>query len=202
MSKKIVIGVTGGVGSGKSVVMSYLEEQYQAKIILADLVAHDLMQPGEKNYEDIVETFGEKILDQSREIDRRKLGQIVFEDQDKLEKLNQITHPNVRTEIEHRIALAQEDPDIKIICLEAALIIEEGYQELLDELWYIFVEKEIRIERLKAGRGYSREKCLQIMSSQLSDAEFINASDRVINNSGSEEETRMAVDQVMEQIYG
>ena len=94
-----VIGVTGGVGSGKSVVLSILEKDYHAETILADLVAHDLMQPGGKSYEDIVEAFGDGILNDDGTIDRVKLGNIVFHDAEKLQKLNAITHPNVKEEI-------------------------------------------------------------------------------------------------------
>ena len=103
-----VIGVTGGVGSGKSVVLSILEKDYHAETILADLVAHDLMQPGGKSYEDIVEAFGDGILNDDGTIDRVKLGNIVFHDAEKLQKLNAITHPNVKEEIKNRIQKIRE----------------------------------------------------------------------------------------------
>ena len=96
-----VIGITGGVGSGKSVVMHMLEEEFGARIILADLVAHDLMEPGAVSYEQIVKNFGSEILALDGTIDRTKLSRLVFLDPKKLSVLNQITHPNVKKEILH-----------------------------------------------------------------------------------------------------
>ena len=98
-----VVGITGGVGSGKSVVMNILKEKYGAEVILADLVAHDLMEPGQQNYLDIVEAFGEGILAQDKTIDRPALAKVVFGNQERLARLNAITHPNVKKEIFHRI---------------------------------------------------------------------------------------------------
>ena len=94
-----VVGITGGVGSGKSVVMNILKEKYGAEVILADLVAHDLMEPGQQNYLDIVEAFGEGILAQDKTIDRPALAKVVFGNQKRLARLNAITHPNVKKEI-------------------------------------------------------------------------------------------------------
>ena len=98
-----VIGITGGVGSGKSVVMDILKEEYGAFIILADLVGHELMEPGGVNYQEIIKEFGTDILKEDQTIDRAVLGNIVFSDPSKLALLNEITHPNIRAEIAFRI---------------------------------------------------------------------------------------------------
>jgi dephospho-CoA kinase len=188
-----VIGVTGGVGSGKSVVLSILEEEYGAKTILADLVAHDLMQPGGKSYEEIIAAFGMEILNLNQTIDRQKLGSIVFGDEAKLAQLNAITHPNVKEEIKNRIAAIKEAGNASMILLEAALLIEAGYEDVYDELWYIFVKKETRYERLRIGRGYTREKTDSIMANQLSEEVFREHADVVIDNSGSVEETKTQI---------
>ena len=103
-----VVGITGGVGSGKSVVMQMLEEEFGARVILADLVAHDLMEPGAISYEQIVENFGTEILAADGTIDRPALSGVVFSDPDKLSLLNQITHPNVKKEILSRIEAFQK----------------------------------------------------------------------------------------------
>ena len=121
-----VVGITGGVGSGKSVVMNILKEKYGAEIILADLVAHDLMEPGQQNYLDIVEAFGEKVLAKDKTIDRPALAKLVFGDQEKLSRLNAITHPNVKKEIFQRIQRIPEKGDASFIAVEAALLLEEG----------------------------------------------------------------------------
>ena len=110
-----VVGITGGVGSGKSVVMNILKEKYGAEIILADLVAHDLMEPGQQNYLDIVEAFGEKVLAKDKTIDRPALAKLVFGDQEKLSRLNAITHPNVKKEIFRRIQRIKEKGEASFI---------------------------------------------------------------------------------------
>lgn len=178
-----VIGVTGGVGSGKSVVLSILEEEYGAETILADLVAHDLMRPGAKSYLEIKEAFGTEILDEDGGIDRQKLAGIVFSEEEKLRKLNAITHPNVKEEIKRRIARIKEEGKASMIILEAALLIEGGYEDVYDELWYIYVNRETRYARLKEGRGYTKEKTDSIMKNQLSEEEFRAHAQVVIDNS-------------------
>lgn len=191
-----VIGVTGGVGSGKSVILSILEEEYGAKTILADLVAHDLMEPGAKSYEEIVAVFGTEILQENQQIDRKKLGAIVFADEEKLAILNQITHPNVKEEIKQRIAAIREEGKASMIILEAALLIEGGYNEVYDELWYIYVNKEARYERLWEGRGYTRERTDAIMQNQLSEEEFRAHADRIIDNSYDIAQTKEQIQKI------
>lgn len=183
--KMKVIGVTGGVGSGKSVVLSVLEKEYGAETILADLVAHDLMEPGAKSYQQIVEAFGTEVLNENQTINRQKLGEIVFSNHEKLEKLNAITHPNVREEICRRIADIKEKGEASAIILEAALLIESGYEDIYDELWYIYVDRETRYQRLYEGRGYSRAQTDSIMEKQLSEEEFRAHAQVIIDNSHS-----------------
>lgn len=187
----MIIGVTGGVGSGKSTVLEILKEKYGAHIIMADDVAKELMEPGGASYEAVVKAFGDAILEDLPEhrIDRKKLAAIVFEDENKRELLNSLTHPQVKVEIlEQFRSIYQKDPDALIV-LEAALLIEGGYREILDCLWVILADREVRIQRLMESRSYTREKALSIMESQLSDAEFRAHADYVIDNSGSLDHT-------------
>lgn len=177
-----VIGITGGVGSGKSVVMDILQKEYGAEIILADLVAHDLMEPGQQNYIDIVEAFGEEILAKDKTIDRPALAKVVFGDKDKLIRLNAITHPNVKKEIFRRIDAIKEKGEASFIAVEAALLLEEGYQKDFDAMWYVYVDEATRIERLKEGRGYTEEKCREIMAKQLPEEVFRKECSTVIDN--------------------
>lgn len=192
-----VIGVTGGVGSGKSVILSILEKEYGAQTILADLVAHDLMEPGAKSYMEIVETFGDSILQEDGAIDRQKLGSIVFADEKKLEQLNGITHPNVKEEIKRKIAKIRKKGEASMIVLEAALLIESGYEDIYDELWYIYVNRETRYERLKEGRGYTREKTDSIMNNQLSEEEFRAHAQVIIDNSYDIEQTKKQIHEIL-----
>ncbi len=187
--RKKVVGITGGTGCGKTVVMELLRDRFNAGLIIADRIGHELMAPGGKNYRDIIDCFGNVILTSDATIDRAKLSRIVFHDKEALEKLNSVTHPNIEKEIMDRIEEMQKDEDISFIALEAALLIECGYRKYLDELWYVYADEETRIRRLMEGRGYSEEKSRSVMRNQLREEEYIKNSDRVIDNSGSVEET-------------
>ena len=215
----MVIGVTGGVGAGKSTVLMILKENYNAKIIMADDVAKELMEPGGASYEAVVDAFGEEILvkqeessigaeeetadydsvfipdpvELKRPIDRKKLAEIIFNDDEKLELVNSLTHPQVKDEILARIDRFYEEDSNALIVVEAALLIEAGYEDILDFLWIVTVDTEVRIERLMKDRGYTREKCLSIMDNQLSDVEFAAHADVIINNSYTLENTEQQV---------
>lgn len=188
-----VIGVTGEVGSGKSVVLTILREQYGAETIFADLVAHDLMEPGAKSYQQIVSVFGTEILNQDQTINRQKLGAIVFADEEKLKQLNAITHPNVKEEIRKRIKKIRAKKKASAIILEAALLIESGYEDIYDELWYIYVDRNTRYQRLYEGRGYSKEQTDAIIGNQLSEEVFRAHAQVIIDNSHSIEETEAQI---------
>lgn len=190
------IGITGGVGSGKSVVMELLEKEFGAAVILADLVAHDLMEPGAVSYQQIVAEFGTEILDEEGRIHRPSLSKIVFGNPESLEKLNAITHPNVKKEILARIARFREEEKASVIAVEAALLIEGGYEEILDELWYVYVKKDIRIRRLMEGRDYSEEKSRSIMERQLGEEVFRSHCSRVIDNNEDVDSLRRQLTQI------
>lgn len=192
------IGITGGVGAGKSTILQILKDKYDAHLIMADDVAKDLMRKGKSAYRKIVQTFGEEILGDDKEIDRQKLSSIVFQDDEKLLTLNQIVHPLVKKAIlKEKNAVSKEYPE-KLIVLEAALLIEDGYPEILDELWAVIADKEVRIQRLMDNRGYSREKSESIIAAQLSDEEFRKACSFVIDNSGSLSESERQIEEHFE----
>lgn len=197
--RKKVIGITGGTGCGKTVVMRLLEERFHAGLIIADHVGHELMSPGGMNYNEIVAYFGEGILDENREICRPALSKIVFADKEKMAKLNSITHPNIEKAILAKLEEMQQDESVPFIALEAALLIECGYKKYLDELWYVYADEETRIRRLKEGRGYSEEKSRSVMKSQLREEEYLKNSERVIDNSGSVEETYEKLKEIVPQ---
>lgn len=188
--KKKVIGITGGIGCGKSAVMSLLEEKYKGAVLLTDQIGHDLMEPGEINYKGIVAHFGTDFLDETKHIDRKKLGNLVFQDPEKLEQLNQLTHPNILKETKHRIEQLKENPDVSMVCLESALLLDTPLCVFCDEIWYIYADQETRVARLMEGRNYTREYCLSVMEKQLSETYFLEKADVVIDNSGSLEQTK------------
>ena len=193
-----IIGITGGVGSGKSRVLSYIEEQFDAVICQTDHVAWELQEPGQKCYIEIVEHFGREILHDDGTIDRKKLGRIVFSNQEELFVLNNIMHPAVKEEILNRICNAQEK-GCKYFFIEAALLLEDGYKQICDEIWYIYTDEVTRRLRLKESRQYTDEKINAIMASQLSEEVFRKECQIVIDNSGDFEDTCYQIEKYMKQ---
>ena len=191
-----IIGVTGGVGAGKSTVLNYLEKRYGAKLILADLVGHEVMEPGHEAYEQVVKAFGQEIVSEDNTIDRKTLGAIVFADEKKRMILNRIIHPAVRQEILRRLEAA-ELLHLSYAVVEAALFLEENYDAFCDETWYIYTDEKIRRQRLKESRGYSDERIDQIFRSQKTHEEFQKRCLFMIDNNGSEEETFRQIDRRM-----
>ena len=191
----MVIGITGGVGCGKSTVMSIMKEKYGFVLLEADKIGHMLMEPGQKVYEKIVAHFGEGILTLDKCIDRKKLGEIVFANETELEYLNSLIHPGVRDYIEHRLQNAAADEKILI---ESAILVESGYKDICDEIWYIYADEEVRRDRLKKSRGYTDEKVDSVINNQFTDEEFRENADRVINNDKSIENTELQIKKIVE----
>lgn len=182
------IGITGGIGCGKSMVLNMISDNYNVDIAEADKIGHLVMEKGMEAYNNIVKYFGKDILDVNESIDRKELGKIVFKDKEKLEKLNSFVHPAVKNEIIRRKQLAKEkNKDFFVI--EAALLIEAGYRDICDEFVYIYANEDVRRERLKSSRGLSDEKITEIMSNQLTEQEFRKYCDKIINNTGTKEAT-------------
>lgn len=178
-----VLGITGGVGAGKSTVLTYLFEKYQARVIQADQAAHFLEQPGQKCFERIVELFGRDILDEKGIIDRKKLGEMVFRDSESLKRLNGVVHPAVKAYIMEEIQREREAGRAPFLVIEAALLLEDHYDEICDEIWYVHTDRNVRIRRLMESRGYSEEKSEEIMRNQLPDELFFEQCQFVVDNS-------------------
>lgn len=189
----LVIGITGGVGAGKSSVLKALEEHCNCRLVLADDVGNKVKEPGQKCYRQIVRLLGEDILEEDLTINRIKMAAKIFADSEILEQVNAIIHPAVEEYILQEIESEREKQEIDVFFLEAALLIEAGYTKYLDELWYIFSEKNVRINRLKESRGYSDEKICQIMEKQLSDDVFREYADVILDNSNDFEDTFLQI---------
>lgn len=192
MNNKKVIGIIGGAGSGKSEVLNIMKHKYDAQIIMADEVARELQQPGQPVYAQILLAFGSDILQADQTIDRKKLAELVFNDTEKLQKLNEIVHPCVRLKIEQMI----ENSTSKIIILEAALLVECGYRHICDEFWYVHSNEEIRRQRMKETRHYSDEKIDSIIKNQLTEKDFIANSDKVIENNSTLADLEKEIDKL------
>ena len=177
------IGITGGVGAGKSKILAYIQTHCNCRILLADEVAHKVREPGNPCYNALVRLLGTDTLEEDGQINRQKMAAKIFADHKLLEAINAVIHPAVKAYILQEIEAEREAGKIDAFFVEAALLIEEGYGELLDELWYIFAQKEVRRKRLIQDRGYSEEKVEQIFASQLSEEEFRCHCKVVIDNS-------------------
>ncbi len=182
MRRTKVLGITGGVGAGKSTVLAYLQEKYCAPVLQLDLAAHELMEPGGVCFCPLLEAFGENILGADGRIDRRKLYACTFWDAKKVRLLNGIVHPRVKDAV--RAWIREKSDTAPFLVLEAALLLEDHYDEICDEIWYIHVEEEVRFRRLSASRGYSREKMRQILENQKTEEEFRAGCQFVVDNSG------------------
>ncbi len=190
----MVIGVTGGVGTGKSTILSILESDYDAKIILADDVCRDLMEPGESCYQPIIDELGEEVLTDGpgSPFNRARIAEIVFNDDAKRDKINSITHPLVKEEIIRMIDQYNIE-GVKYIIVESAIIIEAKYLDILDELWVVITDYWERVDRLISSRHYTIKKINEIIAAQMSDEEYISYADFVIDNSETLEYARKQI---------
>ena len=161
-----IIGITGGIGSGKTAVLDIMQRDYGAFIMEADALAHRLMEPGQISYNDIVEHFGRDILDEDSRIDRAKLSAVVFSDQKQLDILNSITHPNVKKAILESME-EQKKSGCRLYVLEAALLIQDGYLDICDEMWYVYADVSKRIERLPDHQSRNHRMSQSFLVTQL-----------------------------------
>ena len=195
-----VIGVTGGVGSGKSAVLNYIASHFDARMVKADEVGHMLMMPWRKCYEPVIRLFGDWIVNEDGSLDRGSIAQIVFKDREMLKKLNAIIHPEVKKYILKEIERSKKE-ETEFFFIEAALLLEEKYDEICDEIWYIYCEKEVRMERLRRDRGYSDKRIRQVMENQLPDEEYEAHCDFQLYNDEDVAHTYLQIERRMRTYY-
>jgi len=186
-----VIGLTGGIGSGKSTVSQCLAE-LGAVIIDADKVGHEAFEPNTEAWREVAATFGRQILTPSGEIDRKKLGEIVFNNPEALSRLNQIMHPRMHDMMKAQIEEYRRQ-GVDVVVLEAAVLIEANWTSLVDEVWVTVAPEDAVVERLRKQRGLVEEQTLARIRSQLSSEERAKHADVVINNDGKLEEMKAKV---------
>ncbi len=184
-----LIGITGGVGAGKSTILEYIKAHYRCRVYLADQVAHAVKEPGQPCYEALVELLGREVLEENGQIHKGRMAERIFRDEKLLEQVNALVHPAVRAYLLEKIREAREEGWAELFFIEAALLIECGYRDIVDEMWYVHAGEDLRSGRLRESRGYSPEKIGQIMGSQLTEEGFRAGSDFVIDNSGTPEES-------------
>ena len=178
----LVIGLTGGIGTGKSEVAGLLQS-LGAEVIDADQVGHEAYTPNSESWRAVVDAFGEEILRPDGQIDRGRLGGIVFSDPDQLEKLNGIMHPRMARMVGDKIEVLR-DKGAPAVVVEAAVLFEAGWDSLVDEVWTTDSPVELVIERLQARNGMGEEEVMRRINSQMDRSERIERSDLVVDNSG------------------
>ena len=190
----MVIGVTGQASSGKTACLEYIQTRHLCEVIHADDIAKMLEKSGEVCFDPLVELLGTDILGEDGEIDKKEMAARIFADGDLLQKVNGIVHPAVNAWIRQRVDECRKEGKPDFVFIEAALLIENGYGEFTDELWYVYADEGVRRKRLKEIRGYTDERINGIIESQLSDSEFRRHCPVVIDNSGDFEVTKRRLD--------
>jgi len=189
------IGLTGGIGTGKTEVLNILRN-FGAYTIEADLLAHQIYSPGEKAWQAIIDAFGSSVLTAEQQINRKKLGEIVFADNDKLNQLNQIVHPKI---LEHLKKLIGEYrmAGVRLLVIEAAILIEAGWIEIVDSVWVMKATPEIVIQRLRKKTTLTEKQITQRINAQISDAERQEKADAILTNNGDKSDLINQVNQLM-----
>ncbi len=188
-----VIGLTGGIASGKSLVSEVLRDEYEATVISGDELGHQAYLPDTDAWKDILARWGDDLMNpETREIDRRKLGAIVFADPAELTALNEITWPRIRALAEKTISDLRES-GVKIAVLEAAIMIEAGWTDMCDELWVTQASEADAIARLQSRNNLTEEQAKQRINAQLSNEERADEADVLLQNTGTIEELRIRV---------
>jgi dephospho-CoA kinase len=192
-----VIGITGGIASGKSLVASILKENYGAHLINTDQIAKEQMEEGGESYEPVLEYFGRDIVAKDNSIDRKKLAEIVFHDKEKLLMLNKITHPRVLKEVQKEIHYLRKAGEVPYLVIETALMIESGYDANCDEVWYVYAPEEERRRRLKEERNMTDAKIDSVFKNQSRDEAFRSKFSKVIENTGDIENLKRQVERLL-----
>lgn len=187
-----VLGITGGVGSGKSEVLHYMETKYNGIVCELDEVAKILQKRHGSCFMPIIHAFGSEVINDAGELDRQKLATVIFADEKKRKIMNEIVHPEVKRWVKRDIE-EKKQMGVPLYIIEAALLPDAGYTDICEEIWYIYTDEHIRRERLKKARGYTDEKISRIFKSQLSDKDFRKACQVVIDNSRIFEDTKRQI---------
>ena len=195
--RRLLLGVTGGIASGKTAVCRMLEEM-GAPVLDFDVIAREIVEPGKPAYQQIVSCFGAGVLQADGTLDRKKLSRIVFQDQEQRKRLESITHPRIAMEYARQAdEIFARNPDA-IIQVAVPLLLEANMQHLFHKVLVVYVRRETQLERLMLRDGISRQEAENILAAQLPIDEKLAHADFVIDNEGTLEETRKQVEVLWE----
>lgn len=183
MNKRMIIGLTGPIASGKDEVVRMLKAR-GAFVVDADRIGHEVIAKGTPGYEKVVSMFGKMILAHDHSIDRKKLGALVFGNKKEIRDLDKIVHPLIFDVVKSKLDLSSAD----LIVVNAAVLKEIGLQSLVDKIWVVIADREIRMKRLMKFKKLSKEDAMKRIRSQMSEAAYRKMSDVVIDNSGTVKE--------------
>src|SRR5699024_8573711 len=191
----LIIGLTGSIGTGKSTITNKLK-QLNIPVIDADLIAREVVEPGEPAYKEIVATFGEEILQENKRLNREKLGSIVFSDEAKRKQLNSIIHPAIRAEmIAQRDAYVAEE--VPCVVLDIPLLYESKLSHFVEKVIVVATERSTQLERIVKRDAIDEEEALRRMNSQIDVAKKVEWADAVIDNNGSIAESEAQIEAIL-----
>ncbi len=193
-----MIGLTGGIASGKSTASAYLKE-LGAHVVDADAISRGLMEPGARGYEEVVRAFGDGILDAQGGIDRRRLGALVFGNRERRRTLDALMHPLVIAEAERRIRQLRQQ-GAAVCVLDVPLLFETGMERLCDETWLVYVSRQEQIRRIYLRDGLDAQAAAARIDSQMPLAEKLRRADKAVDASGTIEETREKLRRLWEEV--
>jgi dephospho-CoA kinase len=193
-----VIGLTGGIGAGKSLVEEVLGG-LGARVIDADKVGHEAYAPGTEGFRAVVEAFGTEVVGGDGQIDRARLGEKVFGNAAELQKLTAIVHPLIRQMVDDRITAARQDPEVRVVVLEAAILLDSGWDAVTDEVWVVVADRSAIRQRLAAARGLSESEVDARAAKQMSDEKRRSRADVLVQNFGTPDELRSEVERLWRQ---
>jgi dephospho-CoA kinase len=194
----IVLGLTGGIASGKSTVSQMLKEK-GFPIIDADMISREILKIGEVAFNRVIESFGIQILNPEGEIDRKRLREIVFNDNEKLKTLNEITHPEILKRINEKIKI-YDTKGYRLCVVDAALLIETGFYKNVDFVLLVYCDRETQLNRLMNRDGLTYEQAIRMINSQMDFEEKKKYADYIIDNSKDLENTKKQLDYIINSI--
>ncbi|NLB18479.1 MAG: dephospho-CoA kinase [Syntrophomonadaceae bacterium] len=192
-----VIGLTGSIASGKSSVSKILKQQ-GIPVIDADQMAREIVEPGKPAYQDIVNEFGAQVVDADGQLNRKRLGDIIFSDPEMRNKLNSFTHPRLKEVFERR--MQQLSPDDRIVVWDVPLLLETNMDKEVNEVWVVWVDNRLQVERLMQRDGLTQTEAELRIASQMPMVEKMKRADRLIDNRGTMEETEAIVTKYYKQV--